>query len=63
MMGFPPSYRELEQENERLKEVIERQNAQAAKMKNCENCKHQYDYGKINYCLGCNDKSKWELAE
>lgn len=32
-------------------------------LKNCKNCEHEYDYEDSDYCVGCKDKSKWEMKK
>ena len=44
---------------------INQQAEQIERMKNCQNCKHEYDAGYTEvvpdcYCVGCKDESKWE---
>ena len=52
-------------QNMELQQKLEAKEKQIEKMKCCGNCKHhRYDYGELE-CVtkGCENKSKWELAE
>ena len=44
----------LSGENVKLKRGID-------SLKNCKNCEHEYDYEDSDYCVGCKNKSKWEM--
>ena len=32
-------------------------------LKNCRNCEPEYDYEESDYCVGCRNKSKWEMKK
>lgn len=61
-------WKDIFEKNEQIKGLekqIEELKAQIEKMKCCGNCKHhRYTYGELE-CVtkGCENKSKWELAE
>lgn len=46
----------LSGENVKLKRIID-------SLKNCRNCEHECDYEESDSCMGCRNKSKWEMKK
>lgn len=46
----------LSGENVKLKRIID-------SLKNCRNCEHECDYEESDSCMGCRNKSKWEMMK